>query len=627
MAPPPDAVPAAPLATARRTSRQRALLSAGATGSVLSLLVALFVGWGAFKLSSIEREDLSLDLPTGPAKNYLLVGSDSREKGHPKRGVTAPIEDRRPLADTIMVLRIDPASSRPLLLSLPRDLWVTRSSDGEKGRINAAYGEGPQSLIDTLRDELGVPIHHYIEVDFKGFEGIVDAIGGVPMWFDKQMRDFQSDFEVTETGCVVLDGYDALAFARSRHMQVREPGGTYRFDGAGDLGRISRQQFFIRRTIARVMDKAGDNPLTIKRLIDSGTDNVTLDGTLAITDVVRIGNKFSALAADDLVTYTLPATPRRTTGGAEVLELDEAKAEPILARFRSPDDPEARSTTTLVARDQVRVTVLNGSGAPGVASAAAQAMEAAGFTIDHWGNGDEVGRPTADRTVVHHATGREDAGRAVRDALAAGADLVVDASLAADATVVVLGADYVGVSAVATTTTTTSPTTTAAAPTTAVAPAITPVTTDPTLRATVLNSSGATGAAQAAADALQAAGVTIVRTGNGAELGRPAEVRTLVAHGPGGEAAAQALADRLAGGADLVADAGLAPDELVLFVGTDFSGVVTPPPTTAPAAPTTAAPAAPSTAGPTSSTTTQPPSSKPVGELPVGTPPPGESCG
>ncbi|MCB0977681.1 MAG: LCP family protein [Acidimicrobiales bacterium] len=328
----------------RRTAGQRALLGLG-TLLVLALLAgAGAVAWTSAKFRSIDREDVLLDEPVSGPANYLIVGSDSRSRVDPDDpgGDGSGSESRAALADTMMIVRIDPESETVKMLSMPRDLWVTLPN-GKKGRLNAAYAHGPQELIDTLRTELGIPINHYIEVDFKGFQGVVDAIGGVPMWFDRAMRDRNSGLDVLHPGCVTLDGRSALAFARARHLQYWEDGG-FEYDGTGDLGRISRQQVFVRRVLDRASDRGFGNPITMKRLIEVGVDNVTLDGGLSVGTLIGIGERFADFDSDDLQTFTVPATPRTTDGGAAVLDIDRTAAEPILAKFR--DEPAGATTTT-----------------------------------------------------------------------------------------------------------------------------------------------------------------------------------------------------------------------------------------------------------------------------------------
>lgn len=475
----------------RRTLFERAVLGGGVALSLVVLSAATVVGWGAWKLTSIDREDLSLDYADGPARNYLLVGSDSRAKGHPKAGVTAPIEQRDPLADTIMVLRVDPHSPQPVLLSLPRDLWVHREAIGEKGRINAAYGDGPQALLDTIRTELGIPIHHYIEVDFQGFKSAVDAIGGVPMWFETPVRDWKSDLDITDTGCVTLDGYDALAYARSRQLQVYEDG-RFEFDGSGDLGRIERQQLFIRRTIDRAIDEVGKSPLAVKRLVEVGVDNVTLDDTLTVGDLVRLGNTFSSFDADELETHTLPTKARTTTGGAKVLELDDERAPAVLALFRGPEDPAPEpSLTTEPTPEAVKVTILNATGAVGLASATANELTRIGFGIDHWGNGVEVGRLVESQTAVLHPPGLASEARVLAGRVSGEVAVTEEPTMVGDAVVLLLGQDFAGLTApTAEAGTTTTTTTTTTAPAERAAPSVEAVSVDASARGDARSAAG-----------------------------------------------------------------------------------------------------------------------------------------
>ena len=127
--------------------------------------------------------DDPVDLPT---ENYLLVGSDTREgisADDPDFGVigdTGVVSGRR--ADTIMVLRRE-RDGGAALVSLPRDLWLEIPGTGGSNRINAAYNGGADRLVATVVKTLGIPIHHYVEVNFVGFRDIVNELGGVTICF------------------------------------------------------------------------------------------------------------------------------------------------------------------------------------------------------------------------------------------------------------------------------------------------------------------------------------------------------------------------------------------------------------------------------------------------------------
>lgn len=393
----------------RRTGRQRTLLGVGVLVTTLALVIAAVAGWAAWTYLRVRRVDVQLDVATGGPRNYLVVGSDSRAGGDPDHPGTEA-ESRDPLADTIMIVRVDPDREAATVLSLPRDLWVTRP-DGTEGRINAAYATGPQALIDTIRTNLDIPIHHYVEVDFQAFQEVVGAIGGVPMYFDTPMRDANSGLDITTSGCVVLDGTQALGFARSRHLRYLDPAtGRYRYDGTGDLGRISRQQVFLRRVIDRATEQARGNPVVLERVVRAAASHVTLDRDLGIGDLLALGRRFQNFDSKQLVTLSLPVTPRTTSGGAQVVDLDDAAAAPILARFR---DAESSTTASTVPRDEVHVAVFNSSGVGGLAGNVATVLRTQGYDVVEVGNGSDLGHPDEADTVVRYAPGHEADARTV----------------------------------------------------------------------------------------------------------------------------------------------------------------------------------------------------------------------
>lgn len=439
----------------RRTLGQRLLVAAGGILAAVVLLAAGVVAWAGYKINQIDRENVVLDtlVANGPT-NYLIVGSDSRSGGDPDNP-GASGDGRAALADTIMVLRVDPGATTAQVLSLPRDLWVTMP-DGEEGRINAAYAAGPQALIDTLRAELDIPINHYVEVDFQGFQELVGAIDGVPMWFDRAMRDTNSGLDVLHPGCVVLDGQSALAFARARHLQYWQNGG-FTYDGTGDLGRISRQQVFLRRVIDRGASKGMSNPLTLKALVDVGTAHLTIDSQLPVSDLAALGGRFSSFDSDELQTYTVPVTGRTTSGGAQVVELDPASADAVLDQFRNVDPDGVDSSTTDVGTEStptslnsddladpssVTVTVLNSSGEQGLAAIMAETLAADGFTVASWGNGADSGHAHEAVTVVRYPAGSDRQARTVAAAMVDhGSRVVLTPDADMEGVVVFLGND------------------------------------------------------------------------------------------------------------------------------------------------------------------------------------------
>jgi anionic cell wall polymer biosynthesis LytR-Cps2A-Psr (LCP) family protein len=188
-------------------------------------------------------------------------------------------------------------------------------------------------------------VHHYVEVDFQGFKRIVDAIGGVSLWFDAPVRDGNTGLRINETGCVKLDGLAALQYARSRHLETKVKG-RWREDGTGDLGRISRQQDFIRRALEKAISRGMSNPLVLNELIGAAVDNLRVDENL---DLWSFASRLQSLSGAQLASYTVPADGKFVKGNA-VLIMNEKQAEPILDFFRgssaTPTNPPRASAGT-----------------------------------------------------------------------------------------------------------------------------------------------------------------------------------------------------------------------------------------------------------------------------------------
>jgi LCP family protein required for cell wall assembly len=189
-------------------------------------------------------------------ENYLLVGSDTRATADPTDSdfkSIGKVGGQR--SDTIMVMRFDPVTGAAALLSLPRDLWVSIAGTGQKAKINAAYAKGPGTLIETVKQDFNIPIHHYVEVDFQGFKRIVDALGGITVCFDTPARDRNTGLYIDSAGCHELDGIGALQYVRSRHYETLAKG-KWKETG-DDRDRIKRQQEFLKLALDKAVSKAG----------------------------------------------------------------------------------------------------------------------------------------------------------------------------------------------------------------------------------------------------------------------------------------------------------------------------------------------------------------------------------
>jgi hypothetical protein len=241
-----------------------------------------------------------------------------------------------------------------------------------------------------------------VQVDFASFRGLVEAIDGVPIYVPLPARDDETGLDLGEMGCRMLDPTEALAYVRSRHYEELI-GGRWVEDPRSDLGRIARQQDFIRRALTRAIDRGARNPGTLDQLIDVGLSGITVDGELTAGDIYDLGTRFRSFDPDSLLTYSVPVTPD-VVGGAQIVRLVEsAETEATLAIFRG-------GTAAELTPASVRLTVRNGTGVPRQGAEAAEALRGPGFLA----------------TVAGDAPGSGAAGTVVRypPAQAAAADLV-----------------------------------------------------------------------------------------------------------------------------------------------------------------------------------------------------------
>ena len=448
----------------RRTWPQRLLITLNVIVVLICFSSAAGLAYVFHRVSAVQRYGglgATLDQVTdkGQPQNFLLIGIDSGQGLDPKD----PVMIGRSVSsnsDTIMILRVDPSTKQASILSLPRDLWVPIADTGGKERINSALpGGGPERLIKTIQQDFGIPINHYIQVDFKGFKSLVDAVGGVPIYFPWPARDLNTGFGVDQPGCVMLNGTDALAYARSRHFETRtDQNRSWVGDPSSDFGRISRQQQFIKLALKRAIAKGARNPFILNQLIDVGVGSVRLDDQLTTQDLLKLGSPFRDFDPDSLQVYTPAATGMVTGGGADVLLLDNAAAQPIFDKFRAHSD----------AGDPLRaiqVQVQNGSGAGSQAQLVLKQLTGFGFTPV--GSGDSTSFRNA-HSQIRYAPGAEASAVELARYVDGDPQFVKDPTLTGTSLILVTGQDFHGLRAqarpaddfasfLATTTTTAAP--------------------------------------------------------------------------------------------------------------------------------------------------------------------------
>jgi len=280
--------------------------------------------------------------PVGAPFNVLLIGSDSRANFTPADQAAYGNETTAggQRSDVVKIVHVIPATGQVSILSIPRDTMVTVAGDtsetGTYNRINATYNNGP----DQLEANFGIPIEHVVQLNFVGFRGAVDAIGGVNLDFPYPAKDAYTGLDITTAGCQHLNGGYSLAVARSRHYEYYEDG-YWQYDGTSDFGRIQRQNAFLKALINQAEKQY--NPLTINAFIGSVVQGVTIDSTFTISELVSLAQQFRNFASTNLATATLPsyaASSSEFASYGSVLYVQQPQANQVISQFLGSPAPE-----------------------------------------------------------------------------------------------------------------------------------------------------------------------------------------------------------------------------------------------------------------------------------------------
>jgi LCP family protein required for cell wall assembly len=421
----------------------RRRLLVGCSLLLVFLVVATTAGYGyvhyrfnqirSVKVPGLHRSS------AGRPFNLLVVGSDSRESLDDEDGSRyGSVGGQR--NDTTLVVRVEPARKRVSMLSIPRDL-VVPIAGGPENRINAALTAGPGQLVKTIEQNFGIPIHHYVLIDFDGFRAIVDALGGIDVRFPYPSRDFKSGLDVREAGCRHLNGGRALALARSRYFSYQVDG-VWRSDPWADLGRIRRQQAFLQALVKAALDKGLTNPVRANAFVNSLVHEITKDSALRVSDVIRTGAAFRSLNPSKLASYTLPVTVSTDHPLGDVLLLKQPDAAAVVDRFLGRATTTPSAPPGAAAPANTKVTVLNALGTAGLAASTATSLRSSGYQIVTVGNA-----PSTDlaRSQIAYAPGRLADAKTLASTLVGGASLIEDPVLTAPHLTLILGAGFTGI--------------------------------------------------------------------------------------------------------------------------------------------------------------------------------------
>ncbi|SOE12598.1 transcriptional attenuator, LytR family [Streptomyces sp. 2323.1] len=388
------------------------------TGGVLGVVLLGTAGVGAWVYQHLDGNIHGVDIGIDGArpvnlspgsKNILVVGSDSRAGANAKygRGLTTM------QSDTLMLVHIAANRKWATALSFPRDSWVqipacTRGNGSQSSphhfKINEAFSIGGDSgditkaaacTIKTVEKNTGLRIDHFASVDFQGFKGMVNALGGIEVCPKHAIHDKKAHLDM-DAGCQNVRDEKALGYVRTR----------YSVGDGSDLGRIGRQQEFMKALGAKAQEKL-TSPGELYDFLDSATKSLTTDKALdGVKPLYDLASTVKDIPSDRLTFVTVPNYYREAdvpTDKANVvwqypqtsqLFSDIAHDRELGAAGKKKLAEAAKNPVTA---HSVQVRVLNGTGIPGRAASAADQLRGLGFTVIATGNA-----PSTDKTTLSY---------------------------------------------------------------------------------------------------------------------------------------------------------------------------------------------------------------------------------
>ncbi|MFI9826170.1 LCP family protein [Streptomyces sp. NPDC051913] len=320
----------------RKTSgNHRGLKIAAWTAAGIVVLGGTGAGYLYFKLNgNIKSVDidqaLGTDRPTkvdNGSENILVLGSDTRSGSNKKLGGGA--DDGSARSDTAMVVHIYEGHKKASVVSIPRDTLVDRpectDSNGTEhdaasmAMFNSAYSTGGAACaVKTVESLTGIRMDHYLEVDFSGFQKLIDELGGVDVTTTENITDPESHLNL-KAGTHTLTGKQALGLVRTRHGVG---------DGS-DLGRIQLQQAFIKALIDQIkhVDVFG-SPKKLYDLANTATKAVTTDSDLgSVNKLMSFANGLKGISSKNMTMITMPV--QYDPADANRVLVDEAKSKVV----------------------------------------------------------------------------------------------------------------------------------------------------------------------------------------------------------------------------------------------------------------------------------------------------------
>ncbi|MFF7974244.1 LCP family protein [Streptomyces sp. NPDC007905] len=390
---------------ARPVGRGRRVLKIVAISLSLIVVVTAGVGWWFYQHLNGNIQSVSLDGKGGTEKadafgrtpiNILVMGSDGRTSkadcklggGCSRTGVQTGSN-----ADVQMVVHISADRSNATVMSLPRDTMTRvpackdrasgQSTPGYYGQINSALQYGPACQVATVHQLTGIPIDHFVKLDFSGVVKMSDAVGGVSVCVSDDVYDTYSHLKLSR-GTHTLKGVAALEFVRSRHG----------FGDGSDLGRTISQHIFLSAMI-RKFKSAGTltDPTAVYGLADAATRALTVDDGLgSVKKLIGLADDLNKVPTKRMTFTTMQTAPDPNNSDRVVVGAGARTLFSTIVQDQSlttgsgkksaaaSATAKATATAAAVPASQIAVTVENGTAVSGRAYAVATALTDKGFS-------------------------------------------------------------------------------------------------------------------------------------------------------------------------------------------------------------------------------------------------------
>ncbi|HEY5112360.1 MAG TPA: LCP family protein [Acidimicrobiales bacterium] len=365
-------------------------------GVVVVLVVGAVVGDYYYLGSLVNKVNVNTLQTVKSSENILLIGSTSRcalkvqnkAYGLCSQGVTGVN------SDIDMIVHLDPSTGKVSLLSIPRDLFVPNARIIGANKIDAALAEGPSQLVTAIEEDFAIPINHYVELNFDTFANVVNALGGVKMYFPIPIFDQESGLNIERSGCYNLDGYHALQLVRARHLQIQpNPSNhdprSWPQEALSDLARIRRTHEFLRVLGAKVAARGIGNPITDQAIATAVLPDLTVDSGFSEGSMVSLAKNFAHTSLTGSPQFTYPVTnvetgPLQYQGysyGDVVFPVQPDGVSTVNQIFGVATGDNSFTGAALPSPSSFKIAVENGTGVANQASIIAQALGAKGFRV------------------------------------------------------------------------------------------------------------------------------------------------------------------------------------------------------------------------------------------------------